>query len=109
MRPDTPQKFEYISVSGVSGKVADFININPWRQFFDLKGRSDIPLSYGEHITMEDCDVECNKFFYVAPDDEQYILSDFTFKNLNIAARDTSFDTSAVKGFAKENINLREI
>ena len=109
MRPDTPQKFEYISVSGVSGKVADFININPWRQFFDLKGRSDIPLSYGEHITMEDCDVECNKFFDVAPDDEQYILSDFTFKNLNIAARDTSFDLSAVKGFTKENINLREI
>ena len=58
---------------------------------------------------MENCTLECNKFFDVAPDDEQYILSDFTFKNLNIAASDTSFDLSAVKGFTKENINLREI
>ncbi len=109
MRPDTPQRYEYISVSDVSGKVTDFININPWRQFFDLKGRSDIPLSYGEHITMENCRVECNKFFDVLPDSKQYILSDFTFKNLDIAARDTSFDTAAVKGFKAENITLRTL
>ncbi len=109
MRPDTPQRYEYISVSEVSGKVADFININPWRQFFDLKGRSDIPLSYGEHITMENCNLECNKFFDVLPDSKQYILSDFTFKNLDIAARDTSFDTSAVKVFTTENITLRTL
>lgn len=106
MRPDTPQKYEYIHVSDVSGKVSDFININPWRQFFDLKGRSDIPLSYGEHITMENCSVQCNKFFNVLPDEKQYLLSDFTFKNLEIKARDLSFNTSAVKNFKTEKLKL---
>ena len=31
----------------------NFININPWTQFFDLKDRKDIPLSYADHVTMK--------------------------------------------------------
>ena len=58
MRPDTPQKYEYIRAEDIKGMVSSFININPWTQFFDLKGRSDIPLSYAENITMKNMDID---------------------------------------------------
>ena len=84
MRPDTPQLYEYITVEHVTAKVQNFININPWTQFFDLKGRTDIPQSRVEHISMRDCDCECTHYFNVTPQEEQYHLSDFDFENLHM-------------------------
>lgn len=39
MRPDTPQHYEYITLENIEGNITNFININPWTQFFDLKDR----------------------------------------------------------------------
>lgn len=87
MRPDTPQHYEYVSIEDVKGKnIQHIINVNPWTQFYDLKDRKDIPPSYADHITLRNCDCECEVFFDVQQNDEQYRLSDFTFENLNITA-----------------------
>lgn len=104
MRPDTPQNYEYICVEGITGNAKSFLYIKPWTQFFDLKGRKDIPLSYGSHVTMQDIDFECDVFFNVEASD-QYLLSDFLFKNLRIFVHDNAAcDTSIIKNFTFDNV-----
>lgn len=86
MRPDTPQHYEYITLEQIEGRLMKFLDINPWTQFYDLKDRRDIPLSYADHVTMRDCTIDCEVFFHVQENEEQYRLSDFTFENLRITA-----------------------
>ncbi|MBR3522499.1 MAG: exopolygalacturonase [Prevotella sp.] len=108
MRPDTPQLYEYITVENIRGKVKNFILVAPWKQFYDLKGRQDNPLSYSDHITMRNCNVECNVFFNVKQQEEVYHLSNFNFENLNIKASDTSFHPEVVEGFTYKGLNVKQ-
>ena len=52
MRPDTPQQYKYILVEDIKGNVRNCIFIAPWTQFYDLKDRKDMPVSYSSYITM---------------------------------------------------------
>ncbi|MEZ4951088.1 MAG: glycosyl hydrolase family 28 protein [Saprospiraceae bacterium] len=79
MRPDTPQKYEFISLENIAGQAHSLLYIKPWTQFFDLKGREDVPLSYSENITLKNIDFECDVFFDVAITEHDK-LSNFTFK-----------------------------
>ncbi len=106
MRPDTPQKYEYIRVEDIKGRVSSFININPWTQFFDLKGRSDIPLSYAENITMKNMDIDCDVYFNVKEDESQYHLSDFTFENIKVCAKTDGYKEGIVKNMKTENVSV---
>lgn len=81
MRPDTPQRYEYILIEDVSGRTDNFININPWTQFFNLQGRSDVPLSYAGHIMMRQCQCECINAYNVQEAHEQYILEDIRLED----------------------------
>lgn len=106
MRPDTPQLYEYITLENVSGAVNHFIDVHPWTQFYDLKGRADIPLSYAENITVKNCSIDCDVYFSVEPNEAQYRLSDFTFENLNITANESGFNESAVKNMKASNVSV---
>lgn len=86
MRPDTPQHYEYIRVEQVTGRVESFLNIKPWTQFYDLKGRTDLPVSRADHIAMADCALDCRAAFDIDPQPDQYTLSDFTFERLALNA-----------------------
>ena len=88
MRPDTPQRYEYVLVEDIEGCVKNVLNINPWKQFFDLKGRKDMPPSTVSHITMRNCSCECKTCYNVTPKDEQYLLSDFVFENMQCENKD---------------------
>lgn len=105
MRPDTPQKYEYILVENIKGNATSFITIAPWSQFYDLKDRKDIPLSYAENITMRNIDLKCNIFFNVKPS-KQYQLSDFYFQNLHIQAKEGDIDKSIIKSFITKNVTI---
>ena len=107
MRPDTPQLYEYITVEDIKGSVKNFILVAPWKQFYDLKGRKDSPLSFSDHITMRRCDVDCNVFFNVAKQDEVYKLSNFTFEDLNVTANKKDFHPEYVDGFNYKNVNVK--
>lgn len=76
MRPDTPQRYEYITVQNITGSATRFLYVHPWTQFFDLKGREDIPFSSSAHIFLRDCHMQCNTFFDVEENPEQYRVSD---------------------------------
>ena len=104
MRPDTPQHYEYITAENIEGKISNFININPWTQFFDLKGREDIPLSIADHIVMKNCKCECNTYFNVTKDEKQYLLSDFVFENLDIKTKKDGFKEDAIKNVTVKNV-----
>lgn len=99
MRPDTPQIYEYITVEDIRGNVGSFLYIQPWRQFFDLMGREDMPLSYGRNITMRHCEVECTTFFNVKHAEDQYLLSDFNFEKLRIRAKKPACNRSWITNF----------
>ena len=109
LRPDTPQHYEYITVENVKGNIlGSFININPWTQFFDLKGRTDKPVSRVENITIRDCNCSCAYFFNVSKDEKQYTMSRFNLKNLQIRALAQVSEFSVVDDVKIENVHVEE-
>ncbi|MFT3827649.1 MAG: glycosyl hydrolase family 28 protein [Chitinophagaceae bacterium] len=115
MRPDTPQDYEYVLVENIEGRnIENFIYVRPWTQFFDLKGEKATRMSYGKNITMRNINLECNNFFNVGIADThsnsnafEYQLSDFTFENLAIKAKNyLNVDTSIIKNFRLKNVTI---
>lgn len=104
MRPDTPQHYEYITVEDIQGRIDSFININPWTQFYDLKDRKDIAVSYADHIVMKNCNCECDVYFKVKADEKQYILSDFVFENLQIKAKENRFSEDMIRNVLVKDV-----
>lgn len=105
MRPDTPQRYEYITVEDISGNGKNFILVAPWTQFYDLKGRADMPMSYSDHITMRNITFDCETFFNVKQQEDQYHLSNFTFQNLSVSANKADFHPEYVENFTVKNVN----
>ena len=106
MRPDTPQKYEYMSIEDIQGSADYMLDINPWTQFFDLKGEKDIRLSYGNHITLRNINLKCNTVFNVR-ESEQYKLSDFTFENVAISSpREQQTQLHFIGNLVMKNISI---
>ena len=103
MRPDTPQNYEYITVEDIEGNGTNFIYIYPWTQFFDLKGHDGPLMSYGSNITMRNIKFDCATFFNVRTSD-QYKLSNFTFENLEITAKNGEIRPEVVDNFKIKNV-----
>ena len=108
MRADTPQNYEYILVEDIKGNAKSFLYIKPWTQFFDLKDRKDIPMSYSDHVTMRNIDFECDVFFNVSAS-EQYKLTNFKFENLNIKAKDGEYDKSIIPSSEWNNVKVNQL
>ena len=105
MRPDTPQRYQYITYENVNGYTRDVLRVASWRQFFDLKGRTEMPRSYADHITFCNCTLEANRFTNVVAMPEEYDLTDFTFSNLTVTSPDTSLNRAAFKsGLVEQNV-----
>lgn len=106
MRPDTPQRYEFIRIEGMTGRVRNAVYIQPWTQFFDLKGREDVPMSWADEVTLEDCDLDCDNFFNVSAKPDQYALSRFTLRNLLIRAKADGRADGLVDGLVQENVRV---
>lgn len=107
MRPDTPQHYEYILVEDIKGDAKSFLYIKPWTQFFDLKGRADMPLSHSNNVTMRNINLNCNVLFDVEKSD-QYQLKDFVFENLNIKAKNAECNKEIISNFQWTNVNINK-
>ena len=106
MRPDTAQKYEYVSVEDVKGRVGHLISIHPWTQFFDLRGRTDIPVSVAENITVKNCRCDCDIFFDVEAAPEQYLLKNFTLENLSVRARVNGYSEDMTENATVNNVSV---
>ncbi|WP_067146516.1 rhamnogalacturonidase [Pseudotamlana agarivorans] len=105
MRPDTPQLYEYILVENIKGHVNKGLEVYQWKQFFDLDGRMDPPLSTGEHITMRHLDLTCERFFAV--DAYHHIkLKNFTFEDSKISSKDANIKKRLVDGIHFNNVTI---
>ena len=104
MRPDTPQHYEYITVEDITGNAKNFLLIRPWTQFYDLKDRKDTPMSYSNNIVMRRIKLDCNTFFNVVPNEEQYRLKDFLFEDCDINADKADFHPEYI-----ENMSVRRV
>ena len=109
MRPDTSQHYEYITVDNVNGCASEVIDINPWMQFFNLKGRKEILLSYADHIVIQNCELACKKYLNVRAENSQYRLSDFTFRNLKVSTKEDADISDAVTGLKMENVTVTKV
>ncbi len=108
MRPDTPQKYEFMTIENIKGQAQNLIYIKPWTQFYDLKGRKDTPLSYGENIKFKNIELSCKIFFNVVITEHDR-LSNFIFENLNIKATDSRFDKSMIQGTMIKNVKVNGV
>lgn len=106
MRPDTPQRYEYILVEDITGDAKSFLFVKPWNQFADLKGRKDVPMSYSDHVTMRNIDLKCDVFFNVVKSD-QYQLTNFTFENLDIRAKQGECDKELIRPFVWKDVKIK--
>lgn len=105
MRPDTAQNYEYITIENITGQAHSFIYIKPWTQFFDLKGREDVPLSYSDNITMRNIDLKCD-IFYDMKITEYDKLTNFTFENINVEAKNGEYDKTIIEGLTFNNVKV---
>lgn len=106
MRPDTPQLYENVTVERIRGDVRIGVSIQPWTQYYDLKGRKDRPMSYGRNVMLRDLDLTCDRFFATARSDD-YRLSNFTFENVRAVCRkDASCDWGLFDGVRKTNVSI---
>jgi polygalacturonase len=108
MRPDTPQQYEYVTVENISGNSYSMLDVNPWTQFFDLKGRTDLPVSFGRNITLRNIELKCEVFFDVNTP-KNYTLSNFSFENLKIESRIVNFNTGLISGVTLKNVTVLPI
>ncbi len=102
MRPDTPQDYSCISIEKVKGNVGQVLYVKPWRQFFDLKGRNDIPKSYASDIVIKDSDIKFRRKENVVLDDSQYELSGIRWKHNKLRFAFNK-DEAAVKPYTLED------
>ncbi|MBO4435228.1 MAG: hypothetical protein J5769_07255 [Bacteroidales bacterium] len=84
MRPDTPQRYAHILVENVSGKVKNVVYIKPWTQFFDLKGRTDLPISEADDIRIQCCTLKCTRSRNIVEAPDQYRISGLDFRKCKI-------------------------
>jgi polygalacturonase len=103
MRPDTPQKYEYIRLENIRGSANSFIYIKPWTQFFDLKGQKDMLKSSCENISLQNIQLKCDVAFDMEITQYQS-LSGFKFSDLNIEAKNGELNKAIFK-----NLSLKKV
>jgi len=86
MRPDTYQLYENITVENITGKCGNLIDMNPWKQFFDMKGSTAKPFGTVRNIRFSNIQVQCNRFGVMEgnPDDK---VSNIVFQNIKVTAQ----------------------
>lgn len=108
MRPDTPQRYEYILLDGITGNTYSMIDIKPWTQFFDLKGEKDIRRTDANHIAMRNIKLDCEVAFDIVASD-QYRLSGFSFTDMNVTAEKTSAEgTGMINDLKIKNMKIND-
>lgn len=105
MRPDTYQIYENITISNVTGKCGNILQIFPWKQFFNLEGSNEKPFGIIRNITLSDMNVTCDRFADMegnAADTVNNIL----FKNITATAPSADFKNKYTTEVKAENVTL---
>jgi hypothetical protein len=96
MRPDTYQTYEGIWFENISGTCGTLIDMNPWRQFFDLNGYQGKPRADVRSIVFLNCNLNCNRFGTMQGNPLDSV-SNILFKFVTVQAKDPTFKSSYTK------------
>lgn len=108
MRPDTPQHYEYVTVSDITGNCSSFLVVRPWTQFFKPEKRDDMPLSTCNNITLKNINMKCRNFFDVGKS-AKYKLTDFSFEDCDIQDEKQAFDKSVIDNCTVNNLKINGV
>ena len=110
LRPDTPQRYEFIRVEKALGRVDYMLVANPWTQFYDMKGHAPLSPSVVNNVTFNDCELSCKNYFN-AQASEKYVLQNFTFNNLRIKTKIDNYKDDIIENLTRTNVevNLLEV
>lgn len=106
MRPDTPQHYEYVKVENFTGHTGSFLVIRPWKQFFKLDDRPDMPLSRCHDIVLKNIRMQCRNFFDVGTSDK-YDISDFLFENIEVTDQKKAFSEKTIRNTTVKNVVIK--
>ena len=85
LRPDTPQRYEYISVEDVTGKSDVVLKVRPWTQYYKKDYREDMPMTQCSHISLKNLSIQSPSPLDVVTSG-QYLLQDFTWDGKDLLA-----------------------
>ena len=89
MRPDTYQTYEDIVIENITGTCGTIIDMNPWKQFFNLEGSTEKPKAIVRNIVMKNIKVKANKFGVMQGNPEDTV-SNILFKDIDVTASDST-------------------
>jgi polygalacturonase len=108
MRTDTPQRYEFIIVEDMHGRVGNFLHVHSWSQFANMEGRTTPPMSYGSDVTMRRITMECGQFFNVAHEEDKFRLSRFLFEDLDIKAQNSEVHPEYIDSLTISNVKIND-
>lgn len=106
MRPDTPQRYEYVLAENCTGVTRYGIRTRVWMQFFDKKDRDDMPRSFVGNVTVRDMDIHSTIAFYNIQPSANYDLGRFEFRNIKASDPNGTMDTSFLKDCVVKNVKI---
>lgn len=109
MRPDTPQKYEYVLVENITGDTKFGVTASPWMQFYNKLNRDDMPRSICSNVTLRNIKVSCSDAFYDVRYSKDYDLSNFTFENIKAKSVDGAFNTSIIFNCKIKDVEINSI
>lgn len=108
MRPDTPQQFKNVYVNGATGRVRNAVEVQTWTQFYNKVERDPMPISGVDNVTFMNCHLVCTRDFYKDNKTDDYILTNFTFRDIWAEAAEGDFNTSNINKCLIENVVVND-
>ena len=106
MRPDTPQLYRHVLVTGARGRVLNAVEVQTWTQFFNKADREPMPPSGVHDVTFADADLVCTEDFYRDRKTDDYSLSRFTFRDIKAIDPSGRFHTGNIEDCTVSNVTL---
>ncbi len=78
LRPDTPQRYEFIRVENISGRSGIVLKVRPWTQYYNREPRADMPVTFCGQVSLQNIGVESPNPVEMELSD-QYVLKAFTW------------------------------
>jgi alpha-L-rhamnosidase len=106
LRPDTPQHYEDITFRNITVNYrGDFVSIEPWTQYFDLKGQQDAPSQLVENVTVENVSGSATGFGRIAGPPKS-TLRNISFRNVDLKLDKPKVTIEKVENLKLENVKI---